>query len=195
MCVCVCVCVYLLIELLCNAHGPLQMKRVSLGRSVDVCQLDDHLQNQQPVRLHCPVHAGGVIIIHLPHSHHHSPATPSSFTCHTVIIHLPHHHHSPATPSSSFTCHTIIIHLPHRRHHSPATPSSSFICHTVIIHLPHRHHSPATPSSSFTCHTIIIIHLPHSHHHSPATHIHIPQLNSAQRQNPWRSKGQSGVLN
>lgn len=56
---------YLLIKLIDNALCPLEVQVTHFGWSIDICQLNTDLANQQPVILIGPVNSWTVHIIHL----------------------------------------------------------------------------------------------------------------------------------
>ncbi len=56
---------YLLIKLIDDALCPLEVQVTDFGRSIDICQFDTHLANQQSVVLIGPVNSWTVHIVHL----------------------------------------------------------------------------------------------------------------------------------
>ena len=66
---------YLFIEFLADFLCPAEVEVTFLAGPIDVSHLDDHVTDHEAVRLHSPVYAWSVIIIHLDTPHRHMRGT------------------------------------------------------------------------------------------------------------------------
>ena len=55
----------LFIKFFSNSRSPLSVEVFGFGGSVNISKFDDHLSNQEPIRLRLPVNTHSLFIIHL----------------------------------------------------------------------------------------------------------------------------------